>query len=282
MMRAAALAAALLLHSRDLVNWDILSHVIPRLDGLPAFDLQEGGAYRGGVYAPSLRYHGGMFYLAVTPIRQNTRIYRARNPRGPWTYVALDRAAFAPPLFFDDDGKVYLATSIGTDGTITLHTLDKTVSRISASRVIYYNKGAEGSKLLKRNGWYYLFNAIPNKLALTVSRARKLDGPWETRPQIDDTTGGHQGALVDLADGRDVGFVMRDSGPIGRVTNISPVFWRDGWPVWGTPDAPGRVPERVQKPIRGGRFIEPPSSDDFNAATLGRQWQWNHNPLDPY
>lgn len=271
-----------ILHSRDLVNWDILSHVIPRLDGLPAFDLQDGGAYRGGVYAPSLRYHAGMFYLAVTPIRQNTRIYRARNPRGPWTYVSLDRAAFDPALFFDDDGQVYLATSIGSDGTITLHTLDKTVSRITASRVIYYNKGAEGSKLLKRHGWYYLFNAIPNKLALTVSRARRLDGPWETRPQIDDTTGGHQGALVDLANGQDVGFVMRDSGPIGRVTNISPVFWQEGWPVWGTPDAPGRVPDRARKPIQGGRFTEPPASDDFTGGTLGRQWQWNHNPLDRY
>ncbi|OAN62255.1 glycoside hydrolase family 43 protein [Sphingomonas sp. TDK1] len=271
-----------ILHSRDLVNWDILSHVIPRLDGRAEFDLKDGGSYRAGVYAPSLRYHAGMFYLAVTPIRQNTRIYRARDPRGPWTYVALDRAAFDPALFFDDDGQVYLATSIGSDGTITLHTLDKNVSRITASRVIYYNKGAEGSKLLRRNGLYYLFNSIPNKLALTVSRARTLDGPWETRPQIDDKTGGHQGALVDLANGQDVGFVMRDSGPIGRVTNISPVFWRDGWPVWGTPAQPGQVPERAPKPIPGGRFTEPPTSDDFATTALGRQWQWNHNPLDPY
>ncbi|WP_241213561.1 MULTISPECIES: glycoside hydrolase 43 family protein [unclassified Sphingomonas] len=271
-----------ILHSRDLVNWDILSHVIPKLTGAAEFDLKDGGSYRAGVYAPSLRYHAGIYYLAVTPIRQNTRIYRARDPRGPWTYAELDRAAFDPALFFDEDGQVYLATSIGTNGTITLHTLDKTASKITASRVIYYNKGAEGSKLLKRNGWYYLFNAIPNKLALTVSRARSLDGPWETKPQIDDTTGGHQGALVDLADGRDVGFVMRDSGPIGRVTNISPVFWQDGWPVWGTPEQPGRVPDRARKPIQGGRFTEPPASDDFTAATLGRQWQWNHNPLDSY
>ncbi|MET3713473.1 beta-xylosidase [Sphingomonas trueperi] len=271
-----------ILHSRDLVNWDILSHVLPKLTGAAEFDLKDGGSYRAGVYAPSLRYHAGIYYLAVTPIRQHTRIYRARDPRGPWTYAELDRAAFDPALFFDDDGQVYLATSIGTNGTITLHTLDKTASKITSSREIYYNKGAEGSKLLKRNGWYYLFNSIPNKLALTVSRARSLDGPWETKPQIDDTTGGHQGALVDLADGTDVGFVMRDSGPIGRVTNISPVFWQDGWPVWGTPEQPGRVPDRARKPIPGGRFTEPPASDDFTAPTLGRQWQWNHNPLDPY
>ena len=269
-----------LLHSRDLVNWDIVSHLLPRLDGSPTFDLAAGGSYRHGFYAPSLRYREGVFYVAVTPVGQHTRIYRATDPRGPWTHVTLDRAAFDPALFFDDDGAVYLATSIGSDGTITLHTLDHDLTRITASRVIYYNKGAEGSKLLKRNGYYYLFNAIPGKLALTVSRARRLDGPWETRAQIDDTTGGHQGALVDLPGGGWYGFVMRDAGAIGRVTNISPVFWKDDWPVWGTPDAPGRVPAVAPKPIAGQPFAEPPASDDFTSPTLGRQWQWNHNPLD--
>lgn len=269
-----------LLHSRDLVNWDIVSHLIPRLDGSPTFDLQAGGSYRHGIYAPSLRYRDGTFYVAVTPVGQHTRIYRARDPRGPWTHVTLERAAFDPALFFDDDGAAYLATSIGSDGTITLHTLDRDVTRITASRVIHYNKGAEGSKLLKRGGYYYLFNALPGKLALTVSRARSLDGPWETRPQIDDTTGGHQGALVDLPGGGWYGFVMRDAGAIGRVTNISPVFWRDDWPVWGTPAAPGRVPAVAPKPIAGQPFAEPPSSDDFATSVLGRQWQWNHNPVD--
>jgi beta-xylosidase len=269
-----------LLHSRDLVNWDIISHLIPRLDGSPKFDLADGGSYRHGIYAPSLRYRDGVFYVAVTPVGQNTRIYRATDPKGPWTHVTLDRAAFDPALFFDDDGAVYLATSIGSDGTITLHTLDHYVTRITASRVIYYNKGAEGSKLIKRAGFYYLFNAIPGKLALTVSRARRLDGPWQTRPQIDDTTGGHQGAIVDLPDGGWYGFVMRDSGAIGRVTNISPIFWQDDWPVWGTPDAPGRVPDVAPKPIAGQPVIQPPSSDDFATSMLGRQWQWNHNPLD--
>ncbi|KQN92415.1 glycosyl hydrolase [Sphingomonas sp. Leaf231] len=269
-----------LLHSRDLVNWDIVSHLIPRLDGEPPFDARHGGSYRHGIYAPSLRYRDGTFYVAVTPVGQHTRVYRARDPKGPWTYVTLDRAAFDPALFFDDDGTAYLATSIGSDGTITLHTLDRGVARITASRVIHYNKGAEGSKIIKRAGFYYLFNAIPGRLALTVSRARALAGPWETRAQIDDTTGGHQGALVDLPGGGWYGFVMRDAGAIGRVTNISPVFWRDDWPVWGTPDAPGRVPDVARKPIPGAALRAPPASDEFGTPVLGRQWQWNHDPLD--
>lgn len=269
-----------ILHSKDLVNWTIAAHVLDRLDGSPKYDLKDGGDYRHGFFAASLRHHEGTFYVAVTPIGQNTRIYRAKDIKGPWTYTTLDQAAFDPALFFDDDGKVYLATAIGSDGTITLHTLTPDAGKILSSQKIHYNKGAEGSKIVKRNGWYYLFNAIPSKLALTVSRARSLTGPWETRPQIDDKTGGHQGALVDLPNGEFYGFVMVDAGPIGRMTNISPIFWDNDWPVWGTPDAPGRVPERAVKPIVGKPFAEPATSDDFSARTLGRQWQWNHNPDD--
>ncbi|MCX8476243.1 MAG: glycoside hydrolase 43 family protein [Sphingomonas sp.] len=267
-----------ILESRDLVNWRIATHVVPRIDGHPRYDLKEGGAYRQGLFAASLRHHRGRFHIAVTPVGLNTRIYSADRIAGPWSHVELDRAAFDPALFFDDDGKAYLATSIGSDGTITLLTLSPDLRSVQASRKIHYVKGAEGSKIIKRGGWYYIFNAIPSRLGMTVSRARNLPGPWETRDQIDDRTGGHQGALVDLPDGGWYGFVMRDAGAIGRVTNISPVFWQDDWPVWGTPEAPGRVPASARKPIQGNPFAEPPGSDDFTAPVLGLQWQWNHNP----
>lgn len=269
-----------ILHSKDLVNWDIAGHVMPRLQGNPKYDLIDGGDYRHGVFAPSLRHHKGRFYVVVTPVGQHTRIYSAADVRGPWTLHTLDREAFDPGLFIDDDGKAYIATSIGSDGTVRLLSLNADLTAVTGERKIHYIKGAEGSKLIKRDGWYYLFNAIPRRLALTVSRARDLAGPWETRDQIDDTTGGHQGALVDLPGGGWYGFVMRDAGAIGRVTNISPVFWRDDWPVWGTSEAPGRVPDLAAKPILGKPFSEPPSTDDFGGRALGRQWQWNHNPDD--
>ncbi|MBO9707920.1 MAG: glycoside hydrolase 43 family protein [Caulobacter sp.] len=269
-----------ILHSKDLVNWDIAGHVMPRLAGNPKYDLVDGGDYRRGVFAPSLRFHKGRFYIVVTPVGQNSRIYSATDVRGPWTMHELDREAFDPGLFIDTDGKAYIATSIGSDGAVRLLNLNADLTAVTGEQQIHYVQGAEGSKLIKRGEWYYLFNAIPRRLALTVSRARSLTGPWETREQIDDTTGGHQGALVDLPDGGWYGFVMRDAGAIGRVTNVSPVFWRDDWPVWGTPEAPGRVPDVAVKPILGQPFAEPPSSDDFQGRQLGRQWQWNHNPDD--
>ncbi|MGN6363165.1 glycoside hydrolase family 43 protein [Asticcacaulis taihuensis] len=269
-----------ILHSRDLVHWEYAAHVLPRLDGREQYDLKNGNAYRNGIYAPSLRYHDGTFYVAVTPNGEKTRIYRSRNINGPWTYRELDRVAFDPGLFFDADGKAYLFTSGGWDGTLTLLTLNSDLSRVEDASQIYYNKGAEGSKVIRRGDWYYLFNAVPSRLGMTVSRARNLKGPWETHNQIDDTTGGHQGALVDLPDGGWYGFVMVDAGAIGRVTQISPVFWQDDWPVWGTPAAPNRVPLSSPLPLPPHPELQLATSDGFDDTTLGVQWQWNHNPDD--
>jgi beta-xylosidase len=267
-----------ILHSRDLVNWTIRSHLADRLDGMKQYDLVGGNAYRKGLYAASLRFHAGIYYLAITPVGQKTRIYYAKDIGGPWAYHELDREAFDPALFIEPDGRAYLATASTADGTITLLTLDKGLAHVTDARKIHYIKGAEGSKIIRRGDYYYLFNSIPPRLGMTVSRARSLFGPWETRDQIDDKTGGHQGALVDLPGGRWFGFVMEDSGAVGRMTNFSPVFWQDDWPVWGTPDAPGRVPRRAAKPIAGFAFAEPATSDDFGGRRLGLQWQWNHNP----
>jgi len=267
-----------ILHSQDLVNWTIVSHVIPRLEGREQYDLKNGTAYRVGVFAPSLRYHAGTFYIAVTPVDQNTRIYYAKNITGPWQCHELDRAAFDPGLYIELDGTGYIATSGGWDGHVTLLKLSSDFSRVIESRALFYYKGIEGSKVIKNGDWYYVFNALPAKLALTCARSKSLFGPYETIVSLDDTKGGHQGAIVDLPDGSWFGFVMKDCGAVGRMTFLSPIFWRDDWPVWGTPEAPGRVPAVTRKPIQWKPLCQPSASDDFASAALGLQWQWNHNP----
>lgn len=274
-----------ILHSRDLINWTIAGYVLPRLTGSPAFDLQgrgvNPGVYRRGIYAPSLRHHNGHFYLAVTPVGQHTRLCKAAQVQGPWDCHELDREAFDPGLFFDTDGKAYVVTSASTDGTITLLTLSEDLKQVTNARKIHYIKGAEGVHVLKRDGVYYLFNAVPWRLGMSISRSRSLDGPWETIESINTAeTGGHQGAIVELADGRWWGFVMQDQPAIGRVTHMSPIFWKDGWPIWGTPEAPGRVPMRATKPIQGHPLAQPATSDEFSEPQLGLQWMWNHNPVD--
>ena len=267
-----------ILHSQDLVNWELASHLVPRLEGKEQYDLKNGNMYRRGLFATSLRYRDGTFYLVVTPVGQNTRIYSAADVHGPWRVHELDRAAFDPGFFIDTNGTGYIATSGGWDGHITLLKLNADYSQVVDAKQIHYVPGAEGSHLVKRGDYYYLFNAIPRRLAMTVSRARNLDGPWETRDQIDDRTGGHQGAIVDLPDGKWFGFAMKDCGAVGRMTNISPIAWQDDWPVWGTSDAPGKIPLKAAKPILAKPLLQPATSDEFDSPTLGLQWQWNHNP----
>ncbi len=268
-----------LLHSKDLVNWETVGYVIDRLDGDRKYDMEGGTAYRGGVFAPSLRYHKGTFYVAVTPNGKPTRIYYAADVRGPWKHHVLGESAFDPGLFFDDDTP-YIFTSGGWDGHVTLKTLSPELDKVVASKKLFYVKGIEGSKALKIKGLYYLFNSLPGRMALMCSRANQLDGPWETIRVLDDAHGGHQGAIVDLPDGNWYGFVMRDSGPIGRVTNICPITWKDEWPVWGEPDNPGRVPATAKKPITGQSAIARPISTDFDGPKLPLDWRWNHNPDD--
>jgi len=114
--------------------------------------------------------------------------------------------------------------------------------------------------------------------ARCVSRATSLFGPYTFKNILNNAAGGHQGAIVDMPDGSYYGFVMKDSGAIGRVTYISPIFWTNGWPVFGTANAPGQVPTTAPMPIVGTPAYSVPTSDDFSSPTLGLQWQWNHNP----
>jgi beta-xylosidase len=136
----------------------------------------------------------------------------------------------------------------------------------------------EGSHVVKRGAYYYIFNSQPGTGSLYVSRATNLFGPYTFMYSLNNTTGGHQGGIVDMPDGTDYGFVMKDSGAIGRMTYISPIFWTNNWPVWGTTNAPGRVPATAPLPIAGAPADKIPTSDDFSSPTLGLQWQFNHNP----
>ena len=269
-----------ILHSQDLVNWEIVSHVISRLDGSPQYDMTNGTAYRNGVYAPSLRYYDGTFYVVVTPNGMNTRVYYASNASGPWQCHPLSVSAFDPGLFIETNGVGYIFTSGGWDGHVTVHTLNADFSQVVAtSNNVFYYSGIEGSKVVKRGNYYYCFNAHPGDLSLKISRATSIFGIWETISSISDGSGGgHQGAIVDLPDGRDFGFIMKDSGAVGRMTYISPIVWSNGWPYWGTSNALNHVPATVTKPILGKPVMQPETSDDFSSSTLGLQWQWNHNP----
>lgn len=269
------------LRSRDLVNWTTIGNVVSRLGGDPRYDMQGGTLYRNGIFAPSIRYSDGTFYVAVQPngTGQGLQIYYAKDPAGDWQMHQLDEGAFDPALFIDDDGTPYVVNSGAWHPEIYLRQLSPDCDRfVGPRRVIHTYPGLEGTHVVKRGEWYYMFHSRPGQLAMYVSRSKDLFGGWETKRSIDDRSGsGHQGAIVDLPNGDWYGFAMLDCGPIGRVTNISPIRWQDDWPVWGEDNV---IPKTAPKPIDNQPIVERPVSIDFDRERLSPEWRWNHNPDD--
>src|SRR3954469_23311368 len=103
-----AMPGLVVLHSKDLVNWEFLSYATDRLDFGPAYRLEGGqDIYGQGIWAPCLRYSKGTFYLFTNVNGRKTQLFRATNPAGPWTHSELGSSLHDLSVLFDDDGKIY-------------------------------------------------------------------------------------------------------------------------------------------------------------------------------
>jgi len=269
-----------ILHSQDLVNWEIIGHCIASLPSTDRYNMTGGVIqYAGGCFAPGLAYNNGTFYVAVTFNGENTRIYHATNPAGPWSYNQLSASYFDPCLFFDN-GTPYLAWGGAWENAIKIIQLNSSLSGTTGSQstILSYN-GIEGTHLVKRGSYYYLFNAVPGSLSMVCSRSTTLKGPYSgTTKLCSDGSGGHQGGIVDLPDGSYWYYLMKDCGAIGRMTYIAPVTWSNDWPLVGRSGHTGTIESSYNKPVANKPIMVPATSDEFNSTTLGLQWMWNHNP----
>ncbi len=188
-------------HSRDLANWRQIGNAIDRPD---MFNFQGLGIARA-VFAPTIRYHAGIFYIVNTCIECGFNfIITARNPAGPWS-----SPVFLPPidgidtdLFFDDDGRTWIANNgppIGTpqyDGhrALWIQELDLKSMKMTGPRILIINGGVhfadkpiwtEGPHIFKRDGWYYLIAAeggTAGNHSETIYRSRRVTGPYVAGP----------------------------------------------------------------------------------------------------
>jgi beta-xylosidase len=290
-----------LLESSDLVNWHIVTQVYDRFD-LPGWDANKH--YAGGSWAPALRYHDGKFWIYFCTPDEGLFMTQAEKPEGPWTPLHCVKAVSKwedPCPFWDDDGQAYLGRSQWGAGPIILHRMSVDGRTLLDDGVtVYTGPVAEGTKLLKRNGYYYL--SIPEGGVgtgwQTVLRARSIYGPYEKKVVLEqgstDVNGPHQGAMVDTPEGQWWFFHFQHNGALGRVVHLQPMHWSNDWPVVGVDIDRNGIGEPVrvwQTPVVGGKDESGERKEEdgfsfrsqrftFNSPRLNPVWQWNHNPAD--
>ena len=279
-----------ILESDDMVNWHFLSRVY---DSIPLPGYSEMKRYAEGTWAPSLRYHHGVFYIFVCTPKDGLFMTCSKSAAGPWSPLLCVKSVSGwedPCPLWDEDGQAYLGHSVYGAGPIIVHKMSPDGKRLLDEGVtVYQGPVAEGTKFLKRDGYYYL--SIPEGGVgqgwQTVLRSRSIYGPYEGKRVLEqgstNINGPHQGALVDTPTGEWWFYHFQETRSLGRVLHLEPVVWRDGFPFIGKDNDGNGIGEpmkMVKKPAVKyyDKPTTPNTSDKFNTATLGLQWQFNHNP----
>jgi beta-xylosidase len=305
-----------ILRSRDLVNWEFLGYAVDKLDFGPAYRLEDGkNIYGQGIWAPSLRYRNGTFYIFSNVNGRATQIFSATDPRGPWTHREMKRSLHDLSVLFDDDGKAWVVWDHQRMRIAQL--TDDLTDIVPGTEKVLFTQDAgmgEGAHLYKIEGKYYILSAnYAGGFRMPAARADKVDGPYEVNqaisrdedfgmakgyrlkdnktpeaivppdPSARNADSLHQGGIVLTPAGEWWGFSMQDFNSIGRLLSLAPITWKDGWPYFGLPGNLGRNPRTWVKPKTAAPSpIKVPyaRSDDFSGATLQPVWQWNHVPVD--
>lgn len=283
---------ATLLKSKDLVNWEYCANPLTQIEDNDAYNLLNGGShYAQGMWASSLNYHNGKFYIYFISYGRNgydsgrNVLLTATDPEGKWKMEYWPEHYYDAGWLFDDgengDGYVYVACGIGN---IYVNKLNgKTLSKISSTQVVKDKDGYEGSHMYHIGDYYYIYVTTGGYWkGQTIYRSKNPMGPYEEVPYtLFQGDAIHQGGLVDTPSGEWWTILFKDAGAIGRVPYLEPVKWKDGWPVIGNNGRDvSNNGARYKKPDVGGEYPVTylPTNDAFCSDKLGMQWEWNHNP----
>jgi xylan 1,4-beta-xylosidase len=293
--------AVQIMHSKDLVNWELASYCTDRLDLGPAFRLEDGrGIYGRGIWAPCLRYHNGMFYVFTNVNGVGLQVFRSKSAYGPWEHNQLP-GRHDLSVLFDDDGKIYIISGNRSPYPIEELTPDLK-SFVQGARHELDARMGEGHHLYKINGKYYDVSAIPGATTdQMVARADSIDGPWTVERMVQGESLGittvaidratardrgltlHQGGMCDTPSGEWWSIIMSDHGSAGRMVALVPITWDNGFPIIGLPGNLRKAPNTWIKPDTGHTQAPKPAfihDDNFDSGKLISDWQWNHVPDD--
>ena len=292
------------LHSKDLVNWRIVNYALKELEPKEFYNSARHGK---GVWAPSIRYHKGEFYIYWGDPDFGIFMVKTKDPAGEWENPVLVKAGkgmIDPAPLWDEDGHVYLVHAWAgsrskMNSIVVVCEMNAEGTRVISNPVLVYdgndgvNHTVEGPKFYKRNGYYYIFapaGGVATGWQL-VLRSRSVYGPYDPKIVMaqgkTDINGPHQGAWIDTNTGESWFVHFQDKAMYGRVIHLNPMTWVNDWPVIGVDkdgDGCGEPVTIYRKPDVGGTYsIETPvESDEFNARQLGLQWEWHANYQDTF
>lgn len=290
-----------ILTSKDLVNWKLANYALERIED-EAYDIPQ---HAKGVWAPSIRYHEGMFYIYYGMPDEGIFMVRTSDALGTWekpVLVLKGKGLIDPCPFWDGDGHAYIIhgyakSRIGFKSHLGIFAMswDGTTA-LGEDHILYCGLATqptiEGPKVYIRNGYYYIFAPAGGVKPgwQTVLRAKDIHGPYEEKIVLrqgnSPVNGPHQGALVDTVNGDEWFIHFQDRGMYGRIVHMQPVVWEDDWPVMGTNAVDGcGEPVTVSKKPNTGIAEEPcylAASDEFEGGKLNLMWQWLGNPKDSF
>ncbi|HNY28025.1 MAG TPA: glycoside hydrolase 43 family protein [Candidatus Sumerlaeota bacterium] len=290
-----------IMHSKDLVNWELASYCIEKLDLGPNFRLEDGkGIYGAGIWAPCIRYHKGMFYIFSNVNGKGLQVFRSESPKGPWKHNQLPYYHDLSVLF-DDDGKIYLVSGNHNPYPVVELNQDLTAVIPNSEFKLDAPGMGEGHHLYKVKGKYYDISAIPGgNVDQMVARADSIKGPWTVERMVQLESLGvssraplrgngvgpedrgltlHQGGMCDTPSGEWWSVIMQDHGSIGRLVSLVPITWENEFPLIGLPGNLRKAPNTWVKPNTGAQVASRPAflhDDDFGGPKFKASWQWNH------
>lgn len=288
-----------ILHSKDLVNWEIVGHAVKELEPKQEFDRPSHG---NGIWAPSIRYHNGEFYIYWGDPDYGVFMVKTKDPAGEWSKplcVIPGKGLIDTTPLWDDDGRCYLVNAYANSrsrfaSVIAIRELSADGTKPIGNPVIIYDgngtesRTCEGPKIYKRDGWYWVMfpaGGVPTGFQVAM-RSKNPFGPYESKVVLAQgktkINGPHQGAWVHTKFGEDWFLHFQDKEAYGRVVHLQPVTWKDNWPVMGIDkdgDYCGEPVTTYRKPKTSGKVqvVNPAESDEFSDTRLGLQWQWHAN-----
>ena len=271
---------ATILKSKDMVNWEYCANPLEKLLDDDRYNLRNGqNFYSKGMWACSMKYHDGKFYILINGNDSRAWLLTATDPEGKWTVKRLAHNYYDPGMLFDN-GKVYIVCGINH---LTMVELDENFNELRSKVVVVRDDaGLEGCHLYKHGDYYYIYATYGGWPSGQVAfRSTDPFGTYEEKMLVEKTINGqvntiHQGALIEDTTGKWWTIMQQDLGALGRFPNLQPVTWVDGWPIVGNNGVPYQT---YTKPVGTNEYPRQMTTTDvFRNFPLDMQWEWNHLP----